>query len=117
MGLVGQVERLLRRPQRYHPVVDRADQLNFSTGLPLLLRAIDTPNIEPGFARCRLLGERGCFPAAHFRWRVLNCTRLIGVPAQLDEAYVEALAHVVSSWGYCALDVITAASQGQLMKD
>jgi hypothetical protein len=40
------------------------------------------------------------------------------VPAQLaDEAYVEALAHVVSSWGDSALDVTTPASQGQLMKD
>jgi hypothetical protein len=56
--------------------------------------------------------------AAHFRWRILNCTRSVGVPVQLaDESYVEALAHVFSSWGYCALDVTTPASQGQLMQD
>jgi hypothetical protein len=48
----------------------------------------------------------------------MNCTRSVGVPVQLaDESYVEALAHVVSSWGYCALDVTTPASQGQLMQD
>jgi hypothetical protein len=31
----------------------------------------------------------------------MNCTRSVGVPVQFaDESYVEALAHVVSSWGY-----------------
>jgi hypothetical protein len=53
------------------------------------------------------------FSCCPFSLAGTDCTCSVGVPVQLtDESYVEALAHVVSSRGYCALDVTTPAARG-----